>query len=59
MRCMFWVSDIDTKQSTKYYYSDLWKNILKYHAENISDVIKMLRHNTAMEFGMSDLQSDM
>jgi hypothetical protein len=56
---MFWVSDVDTNQSTKECYFHLRKNILKCHAGNGSDVIKILPHKTAMEFGMADLQSDM
>ena len=31
---------------------------LKFYEGNGMNVIKMLPHNTAMEFGMSDLQRD-
>ena len=31
---------------------------LKYHEENSSNVIKIITQNSAMEFGMSDLQRD-
>ena len=37
----------------------IWKKMnLKYHEGNGTNVVKILPHNTAMEFGMSDLQRD-
>jgi len=56
---MFWFIDTDSKQTTEIIIIMIWKKMnLKYHEGNGTNVVKILPHNTAMEFGMSDLQRD-
>jgi len=56
---MFWFIDTDSKQTTEIIIIMIWKKMnLKYHEENSSNVIKIITQNSAMEFGMSDLQRD-